>query len=694
MEPTEDAAAPRYWAFISYSHVDAASADRLHKQLETYRTPKLLVGARHPFGTIPAKLTPIFRDRQELAASSDLKREINEALSSSGYLIVICSPAASRSRWVDQEIRDFKQLHGEDRVLAAIVDGEPFAADPNQECFPPSLRQKIDRRGKSNGKLAEPIAADLRESGDGWKLGTLKIIAGLLNVGLDDLVQRDQLRRQKRMTWIATASLAGMAFTSGMSIVAINARDAARDERRAAEGLVGFMLGDLKEELEPIGRLSALDQVGARALAYYERQDKKKLTDDQLAQRSRALTLLGQIATSRADSNSAEARYREAFRSTQELVLRAPDNPQRLFDHAQNVFYLGELARGQGQLAKAENAYREYRRLADRMVELEPANPRWQMEKVYATENIGIALLSRRRFSEAAGQFESAVRPMAAMASANPENAEYQREYSTVLAWLADARRDEGNEDEAIMLRERQISFLSRKLAMGDTNVSLREHLVPAQQALGILLTSRGRSEKGIERLRSAVTTAENLIPIEPDNAIWKSYAVAARLELARTLISLGRMSLAAIETNAGCSMNAQLRALDKKAASWRSAQTVCLANRSRLALAAGKLQEALSLAEQALESAKNEHSVDPIKDRYSIAGAFRLAGDVHSRMGNAREARAAWGAGLSQLPREFEERPVEKNVRAELLERLGKVAEARLLRKQLTEVGFHKSSS
>ncbi len=134
------------------------------------------------------------------------------------------------------------------------MDGEPFAADPRHECFPPSLLQKIDKRGKQTGKPAEPIAADLRESGDGWKLGTLKIIAGLLDVGLDDLVQRDQQRRQKRMTWIAAASLAGMAFTSGMSVFAINARDAARDERRAAEGLVGFMLGDLKDELQPIGK--------------------------------------------------------------------------------------------------------------------------------------------------------------------------------------------------------------------------------------------------------------------------------------------------------------------------------------------------------------------------------------------------------------------------------------------------------
>ncbi|MEP7315587.1 MAG: toll/interleukin-1 receptor domain-containing protein, partial [Sphingomicrobium sp.] len=175
-EAASASATLRYWAFISYSHTDAAEAERLHKFLETYRTPKILVGANHPFGTIPEKLTPIFRDRQELAASSDLGRDIKESIADSRYLIVICSPSAAVSRWVDQEIRDFKRIHGEDRVFAAIVGGEPFAADPKEECFPPSLRQKIDKRGKPTGKPAEPIAADLRDSGDGWKLGTLKII--------------------------------------------------------------------------------------------------------------------------------------------------------------------------------------------------------------------------------------------------------------------------------------------------------------------------------------------------------------------------------------------------------------------------------------------------------------------------------------------------------------------------------------
>ena len=155
-----------------------------------------------------------------------------------------------------------------------------------EECFPPSLRVHFDSRGRPTAQRAEPIAADLREEGDGRQMGLLKIAAGMMGVGLDDLAQREAQRRHRRLYAITAASVAGMLFTSGLAYTAIDARDEARDQRREAEGLIGFMLGDLRDKLEPVGRLDVLDAVGARALEYFEKQDKSELSDEALAQRS------------------------------------------------------------------------------------------------------------------------------------------------------------------------------------------------------------------------------------------------------------------------------------------------------------------------------------------------------------------------------------------------------------------------
>jgi eukaryotic-like serine/threonine-protein kinase len=60
----------KYWAFISYSHRDSRWADWLHKAIESYRPPTKLVGTHTAFGLVPKRLSPVFRDREELALSS------------------------------------------------------------------------------------------------------------------------------------------------------------------------------------------------------------------------------------------------------------------------------------------------------------------------------------------------------------------------------------------------------------------------------------------------------------------------------------------------------------------------------------------------------------------------------------------------------------------------------------------------
>ena len=53
----------KYWAFVSYSHKDAAFGRRLHRRLEGYVLPRRLVGRATARGAVPRKLAPVFRDR-------------------------------------------------------------------------------------------------------------------------------------------------------------------------------------------------------------------------------------------------------------------------------------------------------------------------------------------------------------------------------------------------------------------------------------------------------------------------------------------------------------------------------------------------------------------------------------------------------------------------------------------------------
>lgn len=222
----------RYQAFISYSHADERWASWLHRRLESYSPPRHLIGQQTEVGAVPKRLAPVFRDREELASASDLGDKLTDALAHSNALIVICSPAAARSRWVNEEILSYKRLGLAHRVFAIIVDGEPN--HPADECFPPALRFQLDRQGQVTDQPAEPIAADARTGKDGRRVACLKLIAGLLGVGFDDLQQRELHRRQQRFALVAAASFAGMLVAFGLMFAAILARNEAQQQRALA----------------------------------------------------------------------------------------------------------------------------------------------------------------------------------------------------------------------------------------------------------------------------------------------------------------------------------------------------------------------------------------------------------------------------------------------------------------------------
>jgi tetratricopeptide (TPR) repeat protein len=684
----------RYYAFLSYSHKDKDVADWLHRELERFRVPHSLAGKLTTHGVVPRRLTPIFRDQQDLSAGADLAEEIKAALAASQFLVVLCSPTAAKSRWTNQEIESFKRTRPEGCVLAAVVAGEPFASDmpgrEAEECFPPALRFKYDRRGHQTTKRAEPLAADFREGGEGKRLAFLKLVAGMLGVGLDELVQREQTRRQRRLAYVAAASIAGMAVTSTLAITAVRARDEAREQRRQAEGLVAFMVGDLKDKLEPIGRLDALDGVGARVLAYYSKQDTAELSDEALLQRSRALSLMAQVANLRGDIDGSLRLYREATVGTAEAVRRNPDDPQRLYDHAQNVFYVGELAQNRGDFKTAEANMREYKRLATRMVALGPDNMKWRMEEQYADFNLGVVLLGQRQFAEAARQFDAASKTIEAISTADPKNRDYRESIGESYAWLSDSRDAQGHFDEAVAARQHEIAVLDRLFAEIHDN-RYRWRLIHAHRRLGIIYAEQGRVDLALQEFRTAVALADQLLPIEPTNTRWLEYALNAHLDLAKYLLLTGAQGEASGHIQTGCAMVATLvRRHSPLLPGWRWRSVSCSILQARLALGNGDRAGAIRLAQQAIASARSIHTGDAPTDAIYLAMYSRAAGDVIDKAGDATAANAAWASALAAFPRGVAEMPLEKSEHVMILQRTGRRAEAQALAAELSASGFH----
>ena len=558
-----------YAAFLSYSHSDRAAALALHRWLENYRIPRELVGRATHMGIIPDRFRPIFCDREDLPAANDLTEELDAVLANSGALIVLCSPAAAKSHWTELEITRFKHHHGDNRVFAAIVAGAPFASDDLHggagECFPPALRRRSDTGGR-----AEPAAADLQRDGDGLQRGRIKLLAGLLGVPLDEFVHRDARRRQRRSVLLVLALAGALVFTSSLAAFAFRSRNEALRQRAEAEGLIEFMIGDLRKKLEPMGRLGVLDAVGTRALAFYAQQDTASLDPDSLGRRARVVQLIGQIEDQRGNLDSALSNFRVAAASTGELLQRHPGSPQRIFDHAQSVYWVGYIPYRRGQLSLAEPEFERYRELAEQLVRIDSQNPDWLAELGYAYSNLGSVQYDRGRNTAAAANLSKALAFSAKVAARRPADVQAQLDLAQSYSWLSSANERLGRLPAAVALRETEIRALDRTLADDRENAPARLEMTAARTALARLALMLGRLTEAQAIARAAEESAGALVALDPTNTEC-SYA-AASAHLARGQAELAAGDVAGAETALGAMHRhtSTLGARDRNVAKWQ----------------------------------------------------------------------------------------------------------------------------
>jgi tetratricopeptide (TPR) repeat protein len=189
----------RYEGFISYARSDERVALWLHRALEHFRIPRKLA---QTLELESRRFLPFFIDKQELASSADLSATLVEALGASRNLIVICSPDAVQSRWVDEEVRRFRELGRGDRIFSVITGGDP---NEPETVFPPALQ---------SGTI--PLAVELRSFRRDRNSAVTRLVAALLNTSYDTIRQR---RRQQVQQRIALSAGGAAAVAAAVALV-------------------------------------------------------------------------------------------------------------------------------------------------------------------------------------------------------------------------------------------------------------------------------------------------------------------------------------------------------------------------------------------------------------------------------------------------------------------------------------------
>ena len=514
----------KYRAFLSYSHANQKWARWLHRSLERYRVPKHVVTSA---GLPGARLKPVFLDRDELGSSGSLSDSIRRALAESEALIVICSPTAAGSKWVNQEVEEYQKLFGGANIFCCVVEGSAPGV------FPPALLR--DR---------EPLAADLTPGGDGKRAGFTKLVAGLLGVGFDDLRRRESQLRNRKLAAITMASILGMAVTTGLGISALVARGQAEQarleseqRREQAEDLLAFMVGDLRESLEPLGRLDLLDRVGDKAMDYFESVEANAISDRSLTLQSRVLTQIGEIRMSQFQYEEASKAFEQAYHHVEPLVLRHPGDGEMLFQRSQAEFWIGYMRWRTGDLDGAQQWLQRYYESSLELTVLDPTRDDWLQEVAWGHHNLGVLAVDQQDLDRARSLFGHELDVLNDLPARSPGTAEPLENIADAYSWLGRISEYEGNLQEALLNYGESARYRTELLAASPDHADRKRWFIVASVFTAGIQALMGKTDQAAAAYAELISLQAKLTESDPENQELQRYLVRLQVDSAEFFV-------------------------------------------------------------------------------------------------------------------------------------------------------------
>ncbi len=276
-----------YDGFISYSHAaDDLLAPRLQSALQRFAKPWW-----------KRRALRVFRDESSLSANPHLWESITQALDTSGWFVLLLSPDAAGSEWVNQEVTYWVKHKDPSKILPVVTAGEFGWVDGEVtgDAVPDALRgvfasepRWVDLRfakGEEQLDLQNPRFAD----------AIADVASAMRGVPKDELASEEvrQHRRTVRTAWAAGAVVTVLAVVAAWA---------------------GFVASQNAEEAQA-NAAEAERQAEAADLNAAEADRQRKLAEENAA--------AAQENANRADAEARAAQAAEAVAKARELAAAA-----------------------------------------------------------------------------------------------------------------------------------------------------------------------------------------------------------------------------------------------------------------------------------------------------------------------------------------------------------------------------------
>ncbi|WP_420430614.1 hypothetical protein [Hyphobacterium sp.] len=632
---------------------------------------------------------PIGRD-VDVRPAAALDSEASPDTRGATHIVLIASEAAIASLAVSQFLHAF--LETSDRAHVFPVVSSAAGQDAHANAF---ISPLLQYKRASDDSLLESVTSPVRIAGD-LRTETASAIAGRLAPEFADpqrprfgLAAARRIAARPGTGWGVAASLVVISGLFGIAALDRGQRlqeaDLAAHQARVE---TTRLLAELEDTLSPDARREVFNRVGDAVISLAD-AGASQASDADISSFARMLHVVGDARRRSNDVEGALVAFNAAARMTGQLLAARPEDPQRVFDHAQSVFWIGDLGFVSGRYDIAAEQYAAYERLAAQLIEIDPDNPVYRGEWAYAQINSGIIDLefdnwdaALVRFDRAAELFEDGLIELGVVADDDLANAH---------GWAASPLRALGRLSEATERRAREVAVLEQSLAGNSDSRSLRDRLVGARTALAILHMDLGDLDAAETEIERAGDLARELVAAWPDNRSILRHHLTLERQRARLALWRGDLRTAQlINTQARRDFASSTSAEIDDHRYVDAAYFDLLA--ADVAMAAGAHDAALSAAASALVNFERDISSTGSRLRHFAAASLLVQGQAFDALGRRGDAERAWRAGLAHVEAMPEPRDLRaEDYRSRLLWWLGRREEAEALYSVIAASEYHR---
>lgn len=390
-----------------------------------------------------------------------------------------------------------KEVSGDlDLIVLKALNPEAGRRYPSAQQFSDDLQRLLDHR---------PIQA--RPDSLAYRIGRL--------------VRRNRLAVSAAAAIIAALSL-GLAASLMQAQAALLARNDATHRRQQADGLINFMLGDLKEQLEPVGRLDVLDAAASKVMDYLAGEDAARMDDTALAQRIRALMAIADVRDARNQLAPATQTAQQAVQAARELRRRKPENPEAEYLLASALQASVNMSFENGRMDDTRAPITEGKQLIARVLSGRPQDAdAVHVDALFRGFSANLYSL-KGDHAQALHEFQACadeVRPLIQQAEVKPA---FWRLYFECKGAAVNKLSAIGAVDKVVPAYQELLAEERAALAKHPNNIVLLEQLQGDFSLATDNFLSAGRIDLAQESAHQAVEFGRQLTAHDPSNGIWK----------------------------------------------------------------------------------------------------------------------------------------------------------------------------